>query len=128
MSCVEEVLVWSSKGKYNPQRVGTEKRIVKSSGNTKYVNHSTLSLCEPKEVIGFYQTHYIEMKKHIRGFATRPDSIIELFIKTYTDEGDTILDPTCYQGLSGRIARNMNRRWIGIDKYFMPTELMTNKK
>jgi DNA modification methylase len=63
------------------------------------------------------------MKKHIRGFATRPDALIELFIKSYTNVGNVILDPTCYEGLSGRIAKTLNRKWIGIDKQFYPVEL-----
>lgn len=121
---VEEILVWTKKVRYFPQRVGTEKRILTSHGNTRYVHVETLTVQEPKEVIGKYQTHLITMKKHIRGFATRPDKLIELFIKSYTQEGDTILDPTCYEGLSGRIAVQMNRRWVGIDKNYFPKELI----
>jgi len=121
---VEEILVWRNIIKYNPQRVGTEKRIIKSSGITKYVNYKTCKITEPQEVIGKYQTHLIEAKRHVRGFATRPDSIIELFIKSYTNEGDVILDPTCYEGLSGRIAKTLNRKWIGIDRQFYPKELL----
>jgi site-specific DNA-methyltransferase (adenine-specific) len=127
LRCVEEILVWTTRVKYNPQRVGTEKRIVKSSAQTRYVNKGTLKEVEAKEVIGKYQTHLITMPRAIRGFATRPDALIELFIKSYTDEGDTILDPTCYKALSGRIARALNRKWIGIDKNFYPEELLMKK-
>jgi DNA modification methylase len=66
------------------------------------------------------------MKRTIRGFATRPDALIELMIKSYTNEGDTILDPTCYEGLTGVISQRLGRNWIGIDKHFsasMLTEL-----
>ena len=75
-------------------------------------------------MVGRYQTHLIQMPRKIRGFATRPDALVELFIKSYTDEGDTVLDPTCYQGLSGVIAKRLGRRWIGIDKNFFPKLLM----
>jgi DNA modification methylase len=120
---VEEILVWTH-NKYNPQRVGTEKRIVRNNAKTKYVDYKNCTPQEPKEVIGHYQTHLIEIKKHVRGFATRPDALVELFIKSYTNIGDVILDPTCYKGLSGRIAKSLNRKWIGIDKQFFPTELI----
>lgn len=128
LRCVEEVLVWTTRIKYNPQRVGTEKRLVKSSAKTRYVQQETLSEVAPKEFIGKYQTHLLSMPRKIRGFATRPDEMIELFIKSYTNEGDVILDPTCYKGLSGRIARSLNRKWIGIDKNFYPDELLSQKK
>jgi DNA modification methylase len=58
------------------------------------------------------------MKSVVDGFSTRPKELIELLISSYTKEGDTILDPTCYRGITGRISKAMGRRWIGIDKYF----------
>ena len=125
MRQVEEILVWRNKIKYNPQRVGTETRISQPGGQSGY--YSTFKTLEPKTVVGKYQTHLIEMKRNIRGFATRPDSLIELFIKSYTNESDVILDPTCYEGLSGRIAKSLKRKWIGIDKRFFPRELIENK-
>jgi len=124
LRCVEEILVWTQGTKYNPQRIGTEIRTVKSSAISTYVNQSTLTDVPPVTVVGRYQTHLINMRRKIRGFATRPDELIELFIKSYTNEGDTVLDPTCYKGLSGRIARSLNRRWIGIDKHFLPTDII----
>jgi site-specific DNA-methyltransferase (adenine-specific) len=126
LRCVEEILIWTNKVKYNPQRVGTQIRRVRQNRiSSNYMNHAT---CIPKEtttVVGYYQTHLVSMPRHVRGFATRPDQLIELFIKSYTNEGDTILDPTCYKGLSGRIAGALGRRWIGIDKYFLPIELIS---
>ena len=124
MRCVEEILVWTQGQKYYPQRVGTEKRLVKSSAATGYVNAATLQPQAAKEVVGKYQTHFIEMPRKLRGFATRPDEIVELMIRSYTEEGDVVLDPTCYKGLSGRIAVKMKRKWIGIDKHFYPVELL----
>lgn len=120
---VEEILVWTKKVKYNPQRVGSEERKFTSRGKTRYVYTETLVPQEEQTVKGFYQTHLITIPRTIRGFATRPDSLIELFIKSYTNTGDTILDPTCYHGLSGRIAKSLDRKWIGIDKNFFPLEL-----
>lgn len=120
---IEEILVWTSgavggKGIYNPQRVGTEPRVVDGFVNTAYIDRTNSYRPEKRHVIGRYQTHYIQMARKLRGFATRPDALIELMIKSYTNEGDTILDPTCYEGLSGVVAKRLGRKWIGIDKYF----------
>lgn len=126
LRCVEEVLVWTGRcSQYFPQRVGTELRTVRSRGITPYVMQSTCAEQEPQTVVGRYQTHLIRMPRTIRGFATRPDALIELFVKSYTKEGDVVLDPTCYHGLSGRICRALGRRWIGIDKHYFPLEIMT---
>lgn len=120
----EEILVWTNKKhRYYPQRVGTEKRMVggnlvsKSDKKHYYGNSHSI---EKKEVIGKYQTHFIEMKREIDGFSTRPKEIIELILNSYSKEGDTILDPTCYRGLAGQVAKRMNRNYIGIDKNFYP--------
>ena len=125
LRCVEEILVWTKRVKYNPQRVGTEERWVHADASTRYVHMESLKPnLQLKRVVGKYQTHLISMPRTIRGFATRPDALIELFIKSYTNEGDTILDPTCYEGLSGVIARRLGRHWVGIDKHFLPKLLL----
>jgi len=121
LRCMEEVLVWKmKKGKYFPQRVGDEERTVKSSYVTKYVMSNTDTI-ESTIVHGKCQTHLLTMPRVIDGFSTRSEEMVELFIKSYTREGDLILDPTCYKGLTGRVARRMGRNWIGIDKYFEPS-------
>jgi DNA modification methylase len=126
---VEEVLVWKNKKPtYNPQRVGTELRMVHADGKSSYMTGDFANRrLEKREVIGRYQTHLITMKRKIDGFSTRPSELIKLFINSYTKEGDTILDPTCYKGLTGTIAKSMNRKWIGIDKYFFPELLIKSK-
>jgi site-specific DNA-methyltransferase (adenine-specific) len=117
---VEEILVWKNKqNTYFPQRVGTEERVLLSRANTNYVDNEYLTPQQPKVVKGYIQRHLIRMKSAVDGFATRPEALIELIINSYTEPGDTILDPTCYRGLTGRVAKRMGRRWIGIDKYFV---------
>lgn len=124
MRCVEEILVWKNKkGRYYPQRVGDEIGYVGGRYKTTYVKNNVN--IQPRETTkGKLQTHFLEMPRTIRGFATRSDDMIRLFLSHYTKEGDTVLDPTCYKGLTGRICNEMKRRWIGIDKYFYPTEWM----
>lgn len=121
---VEEILVWYKSPRYFAQRVGNEPRELKGHNlNNGYVN-PVAKPSETRTVFGKYQTHLIEMPRHIRGFATRPDELIELMIKSYTEPGDKVLDPTCYEGLSGVICKRLDREWIGIDKHFFPVLLM----
>ena len=50
-----------------------------------------------------------------------PVGLMEYLIKTYTNEGDTVLDFTFGSGTTGVACRNLNRKFIGIemdDRYF----------
>ena len=46
----------------------------------------------------------------------KPVALIEWLIKTYTNEGDTVLDPTCGSGTTAIAAINTNRKWICVEK------------
>jgi site-specific DNA-methyltransferase (adenine-specific) len=51
----------------------------------------------------------------------KPVALLEYLIKTYTIEGDTVLDNTMGSGSTGVACVNTGRRFIGIemdDKYF----------
>ena len=51
----------------------------------------------------------------------KPVALIEYLIKTYTNEGETVLDFTMGSGTTGVACKNTNRKFIGIekdDKYF----------
>jgi site-specific DNA-methyltransferase (adenine-specific) len=71
-----------------------------------------------RTIKGHYPNTLLDYKRNFRGDSTRPDEMVEYFIKTYTNEGDKILDLTCYNGLTGRIAKQLNRRYIGVDLRF----------
>ena len=45
----------------------------------------------------------------------KPVDLLEYLIKTYTDEGDLILDFTMGSGSTGCAAKNLNRDFIGIE-------------
>lgn len=51
-------------------------------------------------------------KNHSAAF---PDSLPEWFIKLFTQEGDTVLDPFVGSGTTLRVARNMQRSSVGIE-------------
>jgi site-specific DNA-methyltransferase (adenine-specific) len=62
--------------------------------------------------------------------AAYPDSLPEWFIKLFTKEGDTVLDPFLGSGTTCRVAHDMNRKSIGIellDDYYQKTcEIIKN--
>jgi site-specific DNA-methyltransferase (adenine-specific) len=51
----------------------------------------------------------------------KPVALIEYFLRTYTKEGDTVLDPYMGSGTTGVACKNLGRKFIGIEiepKYF----------
>lgn len=45
----------------------------------------------------------------------KPVELMEYFIKTYTNDGDTVLDFTMGSGTTGVACKNLNRKFIGIE-------------
>ena len=45
----------------------------------------------------------------------KPVALMEYLIKTYTNEGDTVLDFTMGSGTTGVACRNLNRNFIGVE-------------
>jgi site-specific DNA-methyltransferase (adenine-specific) len=45
----------------------------------------------------------------------KPVALMEYLIKTYTNEGETVLDFTIGSGTTGVASRNLNRKFIGIE-------------
>ena len=46
----------------------------------------------------------------------KPVALMEYLIKTYTNEGETVLDFTMGSGTTGVACKNLNRSFIGIEK------------
>ena len=55
-------------------------------------------------------------KKDLLHPTQKPIALLEYLIKTYTNEGDTVLDPTMGSGSTGVACKNLNRKFIGIEK------------
>ena len=45
----------------------------------------------------------------------KPVALMEYLIKTYTNEGETVLDFTMGSGTTGVACKNLNRKFIGIE-------------
>ena len=46
----------------------------------------------------------------------KPIALFEYLIRTYSNEGDTILDPCMGSGTTGVACNNTNRKFIGIER------------
>ena len=46
----------------------------------------------------------------------KPIALMEYLIKTFTNEGDTVLDFAMGSGTTGKACQNLNRNFIGIEK------------
>lgn len=75
-----------------------------------------------------YPINYIEFKKE-RGLhpTQKPVPLLEYLIKTYTLENEIVLDFTMGSGSTGVAARNLNRKFIGIEKDEKYFEIAVNR-
>ena len=72
----------------------------------------------PTSIISIPREHEIGKFYHP---TQKPVHLLEYLVKTYTKEGDTVLDNTMGSGTTGVACKNLNRNFIGIEldeKYF----------
>lgn len=126
MQQTEDIIIFTKNGEktiYNPQMIKRDKPI--KSGGNKLKEHtcSTLSgIDTSKEYKKTYEyknpTTLIEFDKVRRGSvhpAQKPVALLEYLIKTYTNEGDVVLDFTMGSGSTGVGCLKTNRKFIGIE-------------
>lgn len=131
MSKHEDVLVFS-KGKmghasqlgasrmtYNPQGVvNSGEKVVTAKGS-----HSSVTGPRPNQVgkvymsqTGFPHTILTFDKEEVHQHPTqKPTALMDYLIKTYTNEGDTVLDNCMGSGTTGVACGNTNRNFIGME-------------
>jgi len=116
----EDIVVFNEKGSYSPiMRTG---KLRKKGGITKQPETTggvKLDFCTHNDQ--YYPTSIIEIancsKKKDRVHPTqKPVALMEYLIKTYTNEGETVLDFTMGSGTTGVACANLNRYFIGIEK------------
>ena len=122
---IEEVFIYYKKiGTYNPQMVGNkfskkaylkhDKQEQQYYGKRNNIDKSFTS--EKEGHIGKYPTTFLEYKvRKDKSGITRPDELIDYFIKTYSNEGDIVLDLTCHNDYSGKRCELLKRNFIGVD-------------
>ena len=125
---VEEILVFYKKCPiYNPQfwegiplhGMGTKYKEGNLGNNNygKFASHTNPS-ANRKEDTKKYPRQVLEFKRpHPPIFPTqKPVDLCEYLIKTYTNEGDLVLDFTMGSGTTGVACKKLNRNFIGIEK------------
>ena len=108
---------------YNPQK---RKRTTEvKSGNKK--NSKTTVYGRQKETYIDRQSDMINPDTIIRGMkcvhnssgkvhpTQKPVELLKYLIRTYTNEGDVVLDFTMGSGTTGVACKNLNRRFVGIE-------------
>jgi site-specific DNA-methyltransferase (adenine-specific) len=127
----EVILVFGSPKCYNPQMskgkplhsvgssAGSDPKLNRNYGKFK-INSDARAGSTDK-----YPTSIIHLRKPHPSIAVHPTEkpveLMEYLMRTYTNEGDTVLDPFMGSGTTGVAARNLNRNFIGIEmdpKYF----------
>lgn len=97
------------------QRMNTDrsKGVLGKTGEKKnYVHESNNGLFYPKTVLEFSNVN-----SHKNQHPTqKPLELCEYLIKTYSNEGDLVLDNCCGSGTTCLAAKNTGRQFIGIEK------------
>lgn len=107
-------------GSYNPQMVNRDKvkkSKIYSSSDSALVKYNdgverTYNQLYPKTII-------VESNAAQKGKVhptQKPVALMEYLIKTYSNEGMTVLDFCAGSGTTGVAAKNLNRNFIGIEK------------
>lgn len=118
MRCMEDICVFYGKApKYNPQGlVELERPKVNRADRNQNVyggkrNDSVQRFTGyPKNLLEF------DRERMIFHPTQKPVELLEYLIRTYTDEGDTVLDNCMGSGSTGVACVNTDRRFIGIEK------------
>ncbi len=124
MRCIEDICVfYKKKPTYNPQGL---KRLAKPlivKAEKKSEVYRWRGKAEIVQEYTNYPKHLIEFAREKTNLhpTQKPVPLLEYLIKTYTNEGETVLDNCMGSGSTGVACVNTNRKFIGIelnDKYF----------
>lgn len=124
---------------YNPQKTDAVNGYYTNKNSINKGKDNCMQTCNFKELTGIQlkKTNYgknyepdkklpeniIEFKRVRKPIhpTEKPVELLEYLIKTYTNEGETVLDNTMGSGTTGVACKQLNRSFIGIemdDKYF----------
>ena len=112
MKVHEDVLVFG--GGYKPQMTTGKMRMRGGKAANGTANGSLPSVYYPTDQ--YYPISILDIKTE-RGLhpTQKPVALMEYLIRTYTNEGETVLDFTMGSGTTGVAAKNTGRKFIGIE-------------
>jgi site-specific DNA-methyltransferase (adenine-specific) len=128
----EDVLVFSPQGgvsenarvrmKYTPQGTVPCHKIVKGKGHSDHRPSTKVQAPYLQSVTNYPKSILDFASDTAKNHPTqKPVALFEYLIRTYTNEGDLVLDNTAGSGTTAIAAENAKRRWVCIerdDKYF----------
>jgi len=124
MKAHENILVFYEKlPTYNPQKTAGEP-YKPSGGVSKLDNYGDFAAIREGSLDGTrYPRSVVKFKHEIKPVhpTQKPVALMEYLLRTYTNEGETILDNCMGSGTTGVACRNTSRRFIGVemdDNYF----------
>jgi len=135
----EDVVVFSTGGcnngaknpmPYYPQGIKLTNKKNKYGGGKIGAAHGAKEKCYTQKTTGYpYKIITISYEKGTVHPTQKPVKLMEYLIKTYTNDGETVLDFTMGSGTTGVACVNTDRKFIGIeldDKYFEIAEERIN--
>ena len=117
---IEDVLVFYKRlPTYNPQGIIeiNKKQVRKKDKGTTIYNDMGLKEGEYTQKFTNYPNQVIETTKKEKTHhpTQKPVALFEYLIKTYTNEGDTVLDNVMGSGTTGVACKSLNRNFIGME-------------
>lgn len=119
MPAHEDVLVFSAgRLTYNPQGLRPTLRKRGASDNSKTSNYGAQKRQAYEQTVTGYPTTILSIAKDREKLhpTQKPVALMEYLVKTYTNEGDTVLDNTMGSGTTGVACANTGRKFIGIER------------
>jgi len=121
----EDIMVFCANGTYRPQMTERETKNERKGGreggrnlvNVKFIKTNTIG----KQKFPVNKIEINRMSAELNSSKVihptqKPVALMEYLIKTYTLEGETVLDFTMGSGTTGVACKNLNRKFIGIEK------------
>lgn len=140
MKCHEDICVFSKEGhSYNPQKIPLKNALVDKRGRSSEQpnkkdggGHQLFNSPRQDKV---YTDRFPESIVYFPAIAQtlrqhdteKPLALMEYLVRTYTNEGDTVLDFTCGSGTTLRAAKNLKRRAVGIERELHYCEVSVNR-
>ena len=115
----ENVLVFYKRlPTYNPQNLQRVDKIVKRGGAGEFMGASGLTVgdCNVQKYTNYPRTIQKFKKEKTMHPTQKPVALFEYLIKTYTNEGETVLDNCMGSGTTAIACINTGRNFIGIEK------------
>ena len=105
---------------YNPQMIRREEKNKRNNKNERFSTEASASLGDSFKKQGLSDWCYPKdaLKVNVqRGLhpTQKPVALMEYLIKTYTNEGELVLDFTMGSGTTAIACINTNRNWIGFE-------------